>query len=185
MGLGTMARTINDFDGKALFAALDGKRQAEHLTWTELANSIWDLATDLNAARNAHGMPNHPISVSTIKNLDKMGACSCQHALFYLRWLDLAPENFLTGLSNQGKFMPICDTSHRPRWRLKDLYAAMNKKRQADGLTWQLLSEQLHCTANQLTALKTAKFATGIKIALCITQWLERPAADFIYPARW
>jgi hypothetical protein len=41
------------------------------------------------------------------------------------------------------------------------------------------------CTPNQLTALRTAKFATGMDVAMGIVQWLDRPAADFVYPAQW
>ena len=39
--------------------------------------------------------------------------------------------------------------------------------------------------AGQLTGLKTARYATGMVLAMRITQWVGRPAADFIYMARW
>jgi hypothetical protein len=38
---------------------------------------------------------------------------------------------------------------------------------------------------DQLTALRTAKYATGMDIAMRIVQWLDRPAADFVYLATW
>jgi hypothetical protein len=37
----------------------------------------------------------------------------------------------------------------------------------------------------ELTGLKTARFATGMALAMRISQWVNRPASDFMYPARW
>lgn len=74
---------IRDFDGKALYAALDVKRRGEGLSWPGAARAIWDMAPTLNAARDARGLANHPISPTTLHNLDKMSNTSCQHALFF------------------------------------------------------------------------------------------------------
>jgi hypothetical protein len=53
------------------------------------------------------------------------------------------------------------------------------------GLIWLALAEILRCTPLQLTVLRTAKYATGMKLAMRIVQWLGRPAADFVYAAKW
>jgi hypothetical protein len=34
-------------------------------------------------------------------------------------------------------------------------------------------------------ACAQARFATGMDLAMRIVQWLSRPAADFVYLARW
>jgi plasmid maintenance system antidote protein VapI len=68
---------------------------------------------------------------------------------------------------------------------LKRLYAAMDEKRRQEGLTWSALAATLGCTPSQLTGLRTAKFATGMDLAMRIVQWIDRPAADFIYRATW
>ena len=60
-----------------------------------------------------------------------------------------------------------------------------DEKRQQEELTWPALAAIMGCTPNQLTALRTAKFATGMDVALRIVQWLDRPAADFVYRATW
>jgi plasmid maintenance system antidote protein VapI len=65
------------------------------------------------------------------------------------------------------------------------MYVAMDEKRRAEGLTWSDLAAILRCTSNQLTGLRTAKFATGMDLAMRIVQWLGRPAADFVYTAIW
>ena len=57
--------------------------------------------------------------------------------------------------------------------------------RQADGLTWAATAEALACRPSQLTGLRTARFATSAELALRITQWLGRPAADVVYAAEW
>ncbi|MBO0766891.1 MAG: hypothetical protein J2P50_20185, partial [Hyphomicrobiaceae bacterium] len=51
--------------------------------------------------------------------------------------------------------------------------------------TWPQAAQDMRCQPSQLTRLKTARFAAGMVLAMRITQWIGRPAADFIYPARW
>jgi hypothetical protein len=61
----------------------------------------------------------------------------------------------------------------------------MNEKRKEQSLTWSELAAVLRCTPNQLTGPRTAKFATGMDVAMGIVQWLGRPAADFVQAATW
>jgi plasmid maintenance system antidote protein VapI len=79
----------------------------------------------------------------------------------------------------------LAGPDRRLRWALKLLYASMDEKRRQDGLTWSDLAAILGCTSNQLTGLRTAKFATGMDLAMRIVQWIGRPAADFVYPVAW
>jgi hypothetical protein len=177
---------IREFDGRALYAALDARREAEGLSWPGAATAIWDMAASLNAARKARGLANHPISPSTLRNLGKQGDTSCQHALFFLRWLERTPESFLEGAGpDAGAPLPACGPERRPRWDLKALHAGLNEARASRGMTWAQTARELRCQPGQLTGLKTARFATGMGLAMRITQWVGRPAADFTYPARW
>jgi hypothetical protein len=179
-------QAIHEFDGKALYAALDAQRQAEGLSWQGAAAAIWEMAPALNAARAARRLANHPISPSTLQSLGKRGATSCQHALFFLRWLERTPESFLVGAGlDDGVPLPACGPDRRPRWNLKALHAGLNEARTSRGATWAQTAQDLRCQPGQLTGLKTARFATGIGLAMRITQWAGHPAADFIYPARW
>jgi hypothetical protein len=177
---------IREFDGNALYAALDAKRRAEELSWAGAAAAIWDMAPALNAARDARGLANHPISPSTLQNVGKRGNTSCQHALFFLRWLDRTPESFLVGAAmDDGEPLPACGPSRRPRWDLKALYTGLNESRTSREVTWAQTAQDLRCQPGQLTGLKTARYATGMVLAMRITQWVGRPAADFIYVASW
>ena len=171
-----------DFDGLALYEALDAQRQAQGLSWQGVANEIWSLSAELNDRRK-----DHPIAPSTIQNLGKRGATSCQHALFFLRWLGRSPESFLPGAPESAPegYLPAVGADRRLRWNLKELHAALDAQRRDRGLTWVQLAGVLRCTPSQLTGLRTARFATGMTIAMRSVQWLERPAADFIYAARW
>jgi hypothetical protein len=99
--------------------------------------------------------PDHPISPSTLTNMTKNPRISCQHALFMLRWLERTPESFLMGAT----------TGDDERFALP--VAGPDRR------------------PNQLPGLRTAKFATGMDLAMRIAQWLGRPAADFVYRATW
>jgi hypothetical protein len=170
------------FDVAALFAALDDKRTTLGISWTAVARQLWELSSELNDRRR-----DHPISPSTLTNMAKNPRISCQHALFMLRWLERTPESFLVGSSRHDErfALPATGPDRRLRWALKRLYASMDEKRRQEGLTWSGLAAVLGCTSSQLTGLRTAKFATGMDLAMRIVQWIGLPAADFIYRATW
>jgi hypothetical protein len=177
-----MSQAIRSFDIGALYSALDGKRTELGLSWQGVAHQLWELSSDLNDRRR-----DHPISPTTLTNMAKNPRTSCQHALFMLRWLGRSPESFLVGVTGDDArwTLPLADPDRRLRWGLKLLYASMDEKRRQDGLTWSDLAAILGCSPNQLTGLRTAKFATGMDLAMRIVQWIGRPAADFVYPAAW
>lgn len=171
-----------EFDAEALFAAMDEKRLAEGLSWPQVAREIWGLSPALNSQR-PH---DHPISPSTITHMAKRRDVSCQHALFFLRWLGgPAPETFLRGKGPRGKPLPAAGPDRRLRWHLGKTYSALDARRALENKTWAEVAAELRCKPNQLTNLKRAKFAMGMRLAMRITQWLEQPAADFVYLATW
>jgi hypothetical protein len=55
----------------------------------------------------------------------------------------------------------------------------------ARGDSWQLAAERLRCSPSRLTGLRTATFATGMRLAIRICQPLGRPSRDFICASRW
>jgi hypothetical protein len=175
---------VHPFDVPALYSALDARRAELGLTWKQVADQLWDLSSELNDRRR-----DHPISPSTLTNMAKKPRATCQHVLFMLRWLDRSPESFLQGAGATGddpRFaLPRTGPDRRLRWSLKRLYTALDEKRQSEGHTWKQLASLLDCGPNQLTGLRTAKFATNIDVAMRIVQWTGRPATDFIYPASW
>jgi hypothetical protein len=53
------------------------------------------------------------------------------------------------------------------------------------GSRWAQAALVLRCQPGQLTGLKSARFATSMVLAMRAARWVGRPAADFVYPARW
>ena len=172
---------IAEFDVGALYEALDAARRERQLTWREVAEAIWNLSAELNDRRS-----DHPISPATLTGMRTRGFTSCQHALFMLRFLGRSPESFLVGGPGPTEApLPPAGPDRRLRWNLDSLAAALDERRQAERLTWTELAGLLRCTPHQLTGIRRARFAIGMGLAMRIVLWLERPAADFVYAARW
>jgi hypothetical protein len=169
------------FDCGALFEALDEKRQVGDLGWYDLADVLWQQSADLNAVRD-----DHPLCGGALQRMPRRGATSCQYALFLLRWLGRAPEDFLTGpVVDVGDVaLPPAGPDARLRWDLNQLYTELNAERQRRTLTWAELARQLDCTPSRLTNLRTARLA-DMGLTMRVTQWLGRPAAAYIRPAEW
>lgn len=175
-------RVLPVFDCGALFSTLDAQRRDRGLGWYELADELWQQSSDLNAQRM-----DHPLCGGAVARLQQRGATSCQYALFMLRWLRRAPEDFLTGpVVDVGDVrLPEGGTDSRLRWNLNQLHAALNEQRRERNLTWAELAQELDCTANRLTNLRTARLA-DMNLTMRITQWLGQPAAAFIHPvSQW
>jgi hypothetical protein len=173
---------IADFDFDALFRAMDAQRVARGLSWAGVAKEMWQMYTELNRSRTN----DHPLSPSTIMSMSERGNTTCQHALIFLHWLRRSPESFLPGVNRTVNRPPHrFGTDRRPRWHLRRLYYALNARRQEMQMSWPEVAQVLGCTPNQLTGIRTARYAISMKLAMRIVQWLERPSNDFIYLARW
>jgi hypothetical protein len=114
-----------DFDVGALAAALDAERRRRQLTWSSVARDIWAQSRDLNGRRH-----DHPISPATLTGMATRQATSCQHALFMLRRLGRAPEEFMPGVA-VGERHRLLEPGpgHRLRWSLPRLYEALDDSR--------------------------------------------------------
>ncbi len=175
-------RPLPVFDCGALFNALDAQRRDLGLGWYELADELWQQSSDLNVQRSS----DHPLCGGAVQRLQERGATSCQYALFMLRWLHRAPEDFLAGpvLDVGDVRLPEAGTDSRLRWDLNQLHTALNEQRRQQSLTWADLAEELDCTPSRLTNLRSARLA-DMDLAMRVTQWLRQPAAAFIHPAQW
>jgi hypothetical protein len=171
-----------EFDLQAFFDAVDARRRECELSWPALTVAIWAQSRVLNDRRN-----DHPISPATLRHMAEGRGLSCQHALFVLRWLAVPPETFIAAPQSgtADTPLPAADEAHRLRWNLRKLYAVLNAARTARNATWQQAADRLNCTPSQLTGLRTAKFATSMRLAMRITQALHRPAADFVDVTEW
>jgi hypothetical protein len=81
--------------------------------------------------------------------------------------------------------LPVAGRDERLRWDLGALAETLDARRRELGLTWKALATELGCTAHQVQGLRTVRYAIGMRLAMRMVQWLERPAAAFIYAASW
>ncbi len=174
-------RTLPAFDGGALIRALDAERDDRGLTWNTLADELWQQSADLNAR-----LTDHALCPGALVRTAKRETMSCQYALILLRWIRRAPEDFLVGaVVDVGDVrLPEAGPDSRLRWDLSELHAALNEHRHERRLTWAEVAEELDCTSNRLTNLKTARLA-DMGMVMGITQRLVQPAARFVHPVEW
>jgi hypothetical protein len=173
---------VIDFDIAALFDSLDAQRRNRALSWQGVARELWNQSAALNAQRD-----DHPISASTLTGMAKRGDTTCQHALFMLRWLGRTPESFIPGSAADAErtALPFVGPDQRLRWDLQRLYDALDSRRRERSFTWPLLAHELRSTPSQLNGIRRARFAIGMRLAMRIVAWLDRPARDFVYAANW
>jgi len=171
-----------DFDIAALFDALEAQGRNRALSWKGVAQALWDQSAALNGRRN-----DHPISASTLKGMVRRRDTTCQRALFMLRWLGRTPESFMPGSTVDAKStaLPFVGPDQRLRWDLQKLYDALDSQRRERNFTWPQLALELKCSPSQLSGIKRARFAIGMRLAMRIVTWLNRPARDFVHAANW
>jgi hypothetical protein len=175
-------RTLPVFDCGALISALDTQRVDQGLGWTALADELWQQSSELNAKLADHSL----CPGALVRLARRRASMSCQYALIILRWLRRAPEEFLSGpVIDVGDVrLPQPGSDSRLRWDLRQVHAALNERRRERELTWSELADELTCTPNRLTNLRTARLA-DMGLTMRVTQWLEQPAARFVHPAKW
>ena len=171
-----------EFDATAFYEAMNAERLRRGLSWRQTADHMWEQSAELNGQRR-----DHPISPSTLTGIAKRGDTTCQHALFILRWLGRTPESFLSPvpLTSERAALPAAGPDQRLRWDLQALYRALDARRRDRQLSWIELARDLRCSEHQLTGIRTARFAIGMKLAMRIVQWLDCPASAFVYAAKW
>jgi hypothetical protein len=169
------------FDGAALVAELDARRVESGLEWPGLADALTQQSSALRAELNDHAVCSGAL-IRTVKR----GSMSCQYAVMLLQWLGRAPEDFLIGQRREvgNVRLPAAGPDVRLRWDLPQLHAAVDAQRRQRSLTWVALAAHLGCTPSRLTNLRTARLA-DMDLTMRLTQWLSRPAAEFVHPATW
>lgn len=168
------------FDGEAMIRVLDAQRADRGLDWNGLADALYQQSSDLNAE-----LADNHLCQGALVRTARRGTMSCQYALIILRWIERAPEDFLTRTVDVGDTrLPAAGPDKRLRWDLSLLHSALDEHRREQGLTWTALARELGCSPNRLTNLKTARLA-DMDLTMRVTQHIRRPAAAFIHPTRW
>ena len=164
----------------ALCAALDEARSMRGLSWTE-------LVAEINAPFQF--VPSIPISLSTIRGMGGKASVTSAVVLQVLRWLGRSPESFLAGRSApagaSAEALPDVGEQQILRFDTQAIHAALDEARRARGFTWRQIAGELRgFKAGMLTNLATGP-AIGFPRVMRITQWLGRPAAEFMRGYDW
>lgn len=174
-----MGPPLLPFDMRAFAVALDAERQARGLTWVQLADAI-------NAP--FQHVPSIPISLSTIRGMTRKRSVASAVVLQLLRWMGVSPERFLAGhgsSSRREEELPDVGPTRILRFDTKAIHAALSDAREERALTWKQVAGQLPgFTESMLTNLASGPLI-GFPRVMLLTQWLGRPAADFMRGYTW
>jgi hypothetical protein len=161
----TRAVPPRPFDAQALEDALDARRQAEGLTWTELARRLNIAATTMR------GMPARP-------SLEVDGVIAM------VRWLGRSLESF-TALPEapplpQGDW--VTDQGF-VRINAPRVHQALEMARTKRGLSWDQVAAGITAAGAPTQAAGLARLAKGGRMdvhqVVAICGWLGRPIAGF------
>jgi hypothetical protein len=165
---------VFEFDMRALQAALDGERRAPGLTWDQLAAEI---------NQPFKHTPSIPISASTIRTMTTKRSVTSAVVLQVLRWLRRTPESFLAGrdqVPTPAEELPGAGPSQILRFDTAAIHAALDTKRREQGMTWSEVAREIPgFTASILTNLANGPLI-GFPRVMALSQWLGRPASDFV-----
>jgi hypothetical protein len=163
-----------EFDMHALQAALDDERRARKLTWDELAAEI--------DAPFEH-TPFIPISVGTLRTMTAKRSVTSAVVLQVLRWLRRSPESFLKGRDQAAaprEALPKAGPAQILRFDTPAMHAALDAKRRERGMTWRDVAGELPGFAPSMLTNLASGPLIGFPRVMTLTQWLGRPAADFV-----
>ena len=160
-----------DFDLKALFNALDEQRRSREMSWAAVMREI-----------NHFKMEGHPIATSSITGLKDKAVAEGDGILQMLLWLRRTPESFVPGLpgADAERFrLRAVGKEQTLRWDTKALHSALNDQRQARGMTWKQVAQEMGgFTPGMLTNLAKGGRA-GFPGVMRIVRWLGQPATTF------
>ncbi len=159
---------------RGLQTALDDERRARKLTWDE-------VAAEINAP--FEHTPSIPISVGTLRTMTAKRSVTSAVVLQALRWLGRTPESFLAGrddMARREEAWPEAAAMRILRFDTTALHAALDAKRRERGMTWREVASELPgFTPSMLTNLANGPLI-GFPRVMLLTQWLGRPASDFV-----
>jgi hypothetical protein len=150
-----------DFDIAGLYAALEERRAARHLSWAQAALEIGG------------------ISQSTLQELGQRPAAEGDGVLQILRWLGRTPESFVTGCDIGGGVLPNAAAGVL-RFDTRAIYAALEARRVERKLSWEDVARVIGVDAASLKRLSKGG-RTQFPRIMRIMRWLRLPAATFAH----
>ena len=163
---------MDDFDLKALYAALDEQRRSRGLTWAQATRDISAVGPIAKI---------HLIASSTITGLRTKTLAEGDGVLQMLRWLGRAPESFVPGLPNDvtAVRLPVVDDREVLRFDTRKLHEALEDRRKSRGFTWPQVEAETGVAASHMRGLARGG-RTAFPGVMRLTRWLRRPASHFV-----
>jgi len=161
-----------DFSLAALHAALDERRRARGLSWSQAAREI-DRRQERSSRRG--------LSASTISAIGGRAVAEGDGVLQMLIWLDRTPESFVPDHPEPDG--PLARLPHVPpnrilRFDTVRLHAALDSKRQERSMSWSEIGRVLELAPSTLTRL-SAGGRTAFPAVMRMSGWLGMTAARF------
>lgn len=168
-----------DFDLRALFEAIDQKRESEGLSWAAVARQV---------SARFESMPHTAaVAASTIRGVGTKAVVEGDGVLQMLLWLDRTPESFVPGhplaTAPEARLADV-GPDRILRFDAAALHRAISGRRQERGLTWSKVAAEMSCSSANLTGLATAQRVSFPGVMRMIG-WLDRPAAGFTRASEW
>jgi hypothetical protein len=154
-----------EFKPKALLAALDAQRMARRMTWPEVAHALG-------------------IASGAILELPEREVLETDDILQMTRWLGLNIESFVGEARDRAPGPDPGDvrsSGRRLRFDNAALFAALDARRRAEGLTWPQVSEAIgakRATPFMLAGLHRAS-RIDLYTMLAIIHWLDQHSSRF------
>jgi len=150
-----------DFDLIALHAALEARRTALALSWADVGRALG-------------------VSAGTLRTLGTRPRAEGDGVLRMIAWLDDSPESFVPGRLHSAGAMPLPSPARALRFDARALYAALDVKRSACGLTWQQVAADAGVGgAGALTRLRAGGRVMFPEV-MRVLAWLGAPVAQFV-----
>jgi hypothetical protein len=163
-----------EFDMRALQDALDGERRASRLSWDQLAAEINEPFKHT---------PSIPISAGTIRTMTTKRSVTSAVVLQVLRWLRRTPESFLARRDQgraPGEELPEAGPAQILRFDTAAIHAALDANRREQGMTWSEVARALPGFAPSMLTNLAKGPLIGFPRVMALTQWLGRPAYEFV-----
>ena len=174
-----MSDERQDFDLLALYAALDHKRQALSMTWSDVARAI--------STRHSE-TPGSKVSASTVTGIRRRRQVEADGVLQMLRWLDRTPESFGAARCTEEKLsavLPPIEPHQTLRFDARAIYAALEAKRVANGLSWKQVAQEIGgCAPESLTRLAKGGRVSFPRV-MRVIRWTGEAASEFMRASDW
>jgi len=152
-----------DFDLRALHAALDAERVKRGLGWAAIGEELG-------------------VSAATLRGFGERRTAEGDGVLRAVAWLGRSPESFVPGrqLATAGERLPEGLAARTLRFDARALYEALDAERAARGLTWREAAAASGAGSGAaLTRLREGGRITFPEV-MRVLAWLGQPAARFV-----